>query len=113
MYKRQQSIFPNDSHANEVAMFEENAKFSTIHVPPGRTGLALKSSKHGPLILSVSFKSVCPSLQPGDIIVSVDGENVSVFIEFDYASFRFVMFRSLHVQTSYLHSCCSGEAYVW
>ena len=87
-----QSIFPNDSRANEVAIFEEKKKFSTIHVPPGRTGFALKSSKHGPLILSVSSKSVCPSLQPRDIIVTVDRENVSAFIEFGDASYRFVLF---------------------
>ena len=58
----------------------QHCNTATIQVPAGRMGLTLKSTKRGPLVLSVSSKSVCPTLQPGDLILTVDGINVSIFL---------------------------------
>lgn len=49
-----------------------------VNLPPGKTGLTLKSSRKGPLILAVSSKSVSSALQAGDTILSLDGEDVSL-----------------------------------
>ena len=58
-------------------LLDRNENCKTLYVPPGKMGLTLKTVKRGVLILSVSSKSVCPSLQEGEIILSVDGTDVS------------------------------------
>ena len=49
-----------------------------INVPPGDMGLKLRSTEQGLVITRKTYNSVCPELSVGDIIVALDGVDVSI-----------------------------------
>ena len=49
-----------------------------INVPPGDMGLKLRSTDQGLVITRKAYNSVCPELSVGDIIVALDGVDVSI-----------------------------------
>ena len=53
--------------------------FVDLCVPQGDLRIELENSAHGPIISSISAKTVAPALRVGDVILALDGVNVERF----------------------------------
>jgi hypothetical protein len=49
-----------------------------VIVPPGNMGITIKSSNKGPIVVDVHPMSICREIRPGDIILALDGVDVSI-----------------------------------
>eukprot|EP00978_Attheya_sp_CCMP212_P019964 scaffold56706_cov54-Attheya_sp.AAC.7 len=48
-----------------------------VIVPPGDMGITIKSSNKGPIVVDVHHRSICREIRPGDIILALDGVDVT------------------------------------